>query len=63
MYDAEKTDAWMIDFAKTIPVDNGLLLDHRSPWKIGNHEDGYLSGMDNLVMVSLEINVSCFLYS
>lgn len=51
MYDHDKTSAWMIDFAKTIPVDNGLKLDHRSPWRIGNHEDGYLGGLDNLIMV------------
>ncbi|XP_025082226.1 inositol-trisphosphate 3-kinase homolog isoform X2 [Pomacea canaliculata] len=51
MYDHDKTSAWMIDFAKTIPVDNGLKLDHRSPWRIGNHEDGYLGGLDNLIMI------------
>nr|KAG5688145.1 hypothetical protein BaRGS_028438 [Batillaria attramentaria] len=51
MYDAEKTGAWMIDFAKTIPVDSSLTLDHRSPWRIGTHEDGYLSGLDNLIMI------------
>ena len=53
MYDTEICGAWMIDFAKTIPVDNGLSLDHRTPWKIGTHEDGYLSGLDNLIQVSL----------
>ena len=52
MYDAEICGAWMIDFAKTIPVDNGLSLDHRMPWRIGTHEDGYLSGLDNLILVS-----------
>ncbi|XP_076445157.1 inositol-trisphosphate 3-kinase homolog [Babylonia areolata] len=51
MYDCEKTGAWMIDFAKTIPVEAGLTLDHRTPWTIGNHEDGYLSGLDNFILI------------
>ena len=52
MYDAEECSAWMIDFAKTIPVDSNLTLNHRDTWKIGNHEDGYLSGLDSLIQVS-----------
>ena len=57
MYDAEICGAWMIDFAKTIPVDNGLSLDHRMPWRIGTHEDGYLSGLDNLILVSFKVSL------
>lgn len=55
MYDSEITGAWMIDFAKTIPVEAGLTLDHRAPWMIGNHEDGYLSGLDNLILIVQDI--------
>ncbi|KAK7112455.1 inositol-trisphosphate 3-kinase homolog [Littorina saxatilis] len=51
MYDLESCNAWMIDFAKTIPVDSSLTLDHRTSWKIGTHEDGYLGGLDNLIHI------------
>ncbi|CAL1547889.1 unnamed protein product [Lymnaea stagnalis] len=51
MYDrSNHAGAWMIDFAKTIPVDD-VTLNHRSPWRLGNHEDGYLIGLDNLVEI------------
>ena len=59
MYDAEICGAWMIDFAKTIPVDSGLSLDHRTPWRIGTHEDGYLNGLDHLILVSLVLLFFC----
>jgi len=42
--------AWMIDFAKTLHVPDQLLT-HRDPWQFGNHEDGYLVGIDNLIKV------------
>ncbi|KAK7112454.1 hypothetical protein V1264_011907 [Littorina saxatilis] len=51
VYDEDSCNAWMIDFAKTFPVDTGLTLDHRTSWEIGTHEDGYLSGLDNLIQI------------
>uniref|UniRef100_A0A914UWM3 Kinase n=1 Tax=Plectus sambesii TaxID=2011161 RepID=A0A914UWM3_9BILA len=49
MFDNHHASVWMIDFAKSLPVETGRNLDHRSPWSIGNHEDGYLTGLDNLI--------------
>lgn len=46
-----RASAWMIDFAKTTRVPEGMSLDHRSLWELGNHEDGYLTGLDNLIDV------------
>lgn len=44
-----KASVWMIDFGKTVPLQDGMWLDHRKPWQEGNHEDGYLWGLDNMV--------------
>lgn len=42
------SSAHLIDFAKTSLVPNGIRIDHSSPWKHGNHEDGLFIGVDNL---------------
>ncbi|KAF5272202.1 hypothetical protein FQA39_LY01284 [Lamprigera yunnana] len=49
IYDDHKVGAWLIDFAKTNLVPEGLTLDHRSPWEQGNHEEGFLFGVDQLI--------------
>jgi len=49
--DDRHVGVWMIDFAKTLHVPDRLLT-HRDPWQFGNHEDGYLIGIDNLIRVS-----------
>lgn len=50
LYDHEQnSNIWMIDFAKTLKVSE--TLSHRANWCIGNHEDGYLTGLDNLIQV------------
>ncbi|KAH9513787.1 hypothetical protein Btru_031403 [Bulinus truncatus] len=55
MFDSSNhAGVWMIDFAKTIPVDD-IILTHRKPWQQGNHEDGYLTGLDNLVEIFGEL--------
>ena len=50
VHDGEKVGCWMIDFAKSHHVTDRK-MNHRSTWIVGNHEDGYLTGMDNLIEV------------
>lgn len=58
IYDNEKVGVWLIDFAKTYEVPNGQLLTHRAPWKEGNHEEGFLLGLDNLISAIEQVNSS-----
>lgn len=47
--DDRKLGAWVIDFAKARAVADPL--DHRTPWVEGNHEEGFLFGLDSLIEV------------
>lgn len=48
LYDHTGTKGvWMIDFGKTSKVE--LPLTHSEPWVLGNHEDGYLRGLDSII--------------
>ena len=51
MHDSQKAGVWLIDFGKTVSVPEGLSIDHKSPWEVGNHEDGYLIGIENLILL------------
>ncbi|XP_076339106.1 inositol-trisphosphate 3-kinase homolog [Tachypleus tridentatus] len=51
IHDGRKTNAWMIDFAKTKPIPRGLSINHLNKWVLGNHEDGYLFGLNNLISI------------
>ncbi|XP_045484721.1 inositol-trisphosphate 3-kinase B isoform X2 [Pieris rapae] len=51
VHDKKGASIWMIDFAKTVPVPDDISIDHNSAWKVGNHEDGYLIGLNNLISI------------
>ena len=58
VHDSKKASVWLIDFGKTVPVPAGLSIDHQSPWEVGNHEDGYLLGVQNLINIFSELRDS-----
>ena len=45
------TNINLIDFGKTTPLPPGVSITHDSEWVEGNHEDGYLLGLDNLIQL------------
>lgn len=46
---------WLIDFAKTITLPEDVVINHNSKWKVGNHEDGYLIGINNLISIFMNM--------
>ncbi|KAM5144206.1 inositol-trisphosphate 3-kinase B isoform 1-T2 [Callospermophilus lateralis] len=52
----EQAKVWMIDFGKTTPLPEGQTLKHDVPWQEGNREDGYLSGLNNLIDILTEMS-------
>lgn len=55
VHDAKEASIWLIDFAKTLPVPSHLKLKHDVDWQVGNHEDGYLVGIKNLIKIIEDI--------
>lgn len=59
IYDEDKVGVWLIDFAKTYKVPDGKRLTHRAPWTQGNHEEGLLLGLDNLISTIEQVHATC----
>lgn len=53
----EKCGAWIIDFSKTNHIEDVCEITHRLPWKLGNHEDGFLFGLDHLIQFFSDIEI------
>lgn len=49
VHDKRKVSIWLIDFAKTVPLPENVRIDHSTKWTVGNHEDGFMIGLDNLI--------------
>ncbi|KAI4489951.1 hypothetical protein M0804_004133 [Polistes exclamans] len=59
VHDVKNAGIWMIDFAKTLPLPQHLSeIRHDVEWQVGNHEDGYLIGVNNLIDIFEEIRSS-----
>lgn len=46
-----QTGIWLIDFHKTYSIPEHIRINHRSKWQLGNYEDGFLFGLDNLIKI------------
>ncbi len=44
----------MIDFGKTRPLPTDVQITHDRSWQEGNHEDGYLIGINSLIWIFQE---------
>lgn len=55
VYDDDRVGAWLIDFAKSRRLPEGVHVDHRRPWVQGNCEEGLLHGIDELIKVAEEV--------
>lgn len=45
----------MIDFGKATALNAGHVITHTNLWERGNHEDGYLTGVNNIIEIFEEI--------
>ncbi|KAM7349516.1 inositol 1,4,5-triphosphate kinase 2 isoform 2-T7 [Cochliomyia hominivorax] len=57
VHDRKQANVWLIDFAKTVLLPQNHYIDHASTWKVGNHEDGYLIGINNLIDIFAELEI------
>lgn len=55
VHDRHNASVWLIDFAKTVTLPDKVDITHENKWKVGNHEDGYLIGINNLIEIFQEV--------
>lgn len=55
VHDRTNANVWLIDFAKTIVLPEDVRITHNSKWLVGNHEDGYLIGVNNLIKIFMNM--------
>ncbi|XP_054730446.1 inositol-trisphosphate 3-kinase A-like isoform X2 [Anastrepha obliqua] len=56
VHDRYQASVWLIDFAKTIGLPDNQRINHSRTWAVGNHEDGYLIGINNLLEIFCELD-------
>ncbi|KAL7018292.1 hypothetical protein ACKWTF_010711 [Chironomus riparius] len=49
VHDRGNASCWLIDFAKTGNLPDDIKITHKKNWEVGNHEDGYLIGLNNII--------------
>lgn len=57
VHDDEEANIWLIDFAKTHSLPDNTRVNHTNKWELGNHEDGYLAGIENLIRIFESITI------
>lgn len=56
VHDRHNASVWLIDFAKTVSLPDKVDITHENKWKVGNHEDGYMIGINNLIDIFQEVH-------
>lgn len=56
VHDDNDAGIWLIDFAKTHKLSGDIEISHKNKWELGNHEDGYLVGVENLIRIFEQIS-------
>lgn len=53
--DRDRVNVWMIDFGRTVLLPEDVRITHSDPYRPGNHEDGYLVGLNSLIRLFEEL--------